>query len=414
MIKIHKEPIIVQLLHIPEVIAILKFKYNDLCMKWQKQSANTGDVDFCYFILNKVSRSFAGVIKQLPKDLSKDIMIFYLVLRALDTVEDDVKAFNGDKNLKSEYLINFHTNFNNIDGIGEKFEKTLLQKYERIGKMFSTLKVSSQEIIKNITKRMAEGMVEFLGKEIKTRKEYNLYCFYVAGLVGEGLTKLFVNNNYESDEFEKDTMSDYFVSANHGLGGLDKSMGLFLQKTNIIRDYLEDKIDNKIWWPKEIWGKHVENFNEFSEPINEERALNCLNDMILDAMELVPDVLAYLNRIKNPKVFNFCAIPQVMAIATLNKCYNNKKVFTGIVKIRKGLAVRMINEAVDIDNVNKWFSYFTKEIKGKVRSNDPNGLKMIETCNLIDVNLGPKEYGGYILKIVSTILASIYIIQIFM
>ena len=57
---------------------------------------------------------------------------------------------------------------------------------------------------------------------------------------------------------------------------------------------------------------------------------------------------------------------------------------------------------------------FTKEIKGKVISNDPNGLKMIETCNLIDANLGPKEYGSYILKIVSTILASIYIIQIFM
>ena len=414
MIKIHKEPIILQLLHIPEVIAILKFKYNDLCMKWQKQSANTGDVDFCYFILNKVSRSFAGVIKQLPKDLSKDIMIFYLVLRALDTVEDDVKAFNGDKNLKSEYLINFYTNFNNIDGIGEKFEKTLLQKYERIGKVFNTLKESSQKIIKNITKRMAEGMVEFLGKEIKTKKEYNMYCFYVAGLVGEGLTKLFVNNNYENEEFEKDTMSDYFVSAKHGLGGLDKSMGLFLQKTNIIRDYLEDKIDNKIWWPKEIWGKYVENFNDFDDPMNNERALNCLNDMVLDAMELVPDVLAYLNRIKNPKVFNFCAIPQVMAIATLDKCYNNKKVFTGIVKIRKGLAVRMINEAVDIDNVNKWFSYFTKEIKGKVISNDPNGLKMIETCNLIDANLGPKEYGSYILKIVSTILASIYIIQIFM
>lgn len=36
---------------------------------------------------------------------------------------------------------------------------------------------------------------------------------------------------------------------------LDKanSMGLFLQKTNIIRDYLEDMDDGRTWWPQDIW-----------------------------------------------------------------------------------------------------------------------------------------------------------------
>lgn len=29
-------------------------------------------------------------------------------------------------------------------------------------------------------------------------------------------------------------------------------MGLFLQKTNIIRDYLEDYVDGRAFWPQEV------------------------------------------------------------------------------------------------------------------------------------------------------------------
>ena len=42
------------------------------------------------------------------------------------------------------------------------------------------------------------------------------------------------------------------------------------------------------------------------------------------------------------EVFRFCAIPQVMAIATLSELYNNPKVFTGVVKIRKGMSAKLI------------------------------------------------------------------------
>lgn len=76
---------------------------------------------------------------------------------------------------------------------------------------------------------------------METIKDYDLYCHYVAGLVGEGLTKLMVlakfsDNSLADDGFKK---SD--------------SMGLFLQKTNIIRDYHEDLEDGRSFWPKEIW-----------------------------------------------------------------------------------------------------------------------------------------------------------------
>jgi hypothetical protein len=51
------------------------------------------DTKFCDDMLGKVSRSFAAVIRQLPKGLCLDILIFYLALRALDTIEDDMTAF---------------------------------------------------------------------------------------------------------------------------------------------------------------------------------------------------------------------------------------------------------------------------------------------------------------------------------
>ena len=45
------------------------------------------------------------------------------------------------------------------------------------------------------------------------------------------------------------------------------------------------------------------------------------------------DSLEYMSRLRDPQVFRFCAIPQVMAIATLAECYDNPKVFRAVVKI---------------------------------------------------------------------------------
>lgn len=65
------------------------------------------------------------------------------------------------------------------------------------------------------------------------------YCHYVAGLVGIGLSRLFSASELESAE----------VGEDHQLAN---SMGLFLQKTNIIRDYLEDILQGREFWPKEV------------------------------------------------------------------------------------------------------------------------------------------------------------------
>jgi farnesyl-diphosphate farnesyltransferase len=48
------------------------------------------------------------------------------------------------------------------------------------------------------------------------------------------------------------------------------------------------------------------------------------------------DCLIYLSVLRDQSVFNFCAIPQVMAIATLALVYRNPAVFQRNIKIRRG------------------------------------------------------------------------------
>ena len=71
--------------------------------------------------------------------------------------------------------------------------------------------------------------------------EYDLYCHYVAGLVGEGLSRLFAASGKEASYIGTQLE-------------LSNSMGLLLQKTNIIRDFREDVDDKRFFWPREIWG----------------------------------------------------------------------------------------------------------------------------------------------------------------
>jgi hypothetical protein len=63
----------------------------------------------------------------------------------------------------------------------------------------------------------------------------------------------------------------------------------------------------------------------------------CLNHLVSNAMTHATESLEYMARLRDPQVFRFCAIPQVMAIATLSACYDNPKVFQAVVKIPRSM-----------------------------------------------------------------------------
>ncbi|XP_048373528.1 squalene synthase-like isoform X3 [Sphaerodactylus townsendi] len=316
----------------------------------------------CFRYLNQTSRSFAAVIQALDGELRNAVCIFYLVLRALDTVEDDMTI---SLEMKVPMLQNFHSYLYQPDWKfmeSKEKDRQVLEDFPTISLEFRNLAKVYQDVIAEVCHKMGLGMAEFLEKKVDSKQDWDRYCHYVAGLVGIGLSQLFSASTLEDPIVGQDTE-------------LANSMGLFLQKTNIIRDYLEDQLEDREFWPREIWSKYAKKLSDLAKPENSDKAVQCLNELITNTLHHIPDVLIYLSRLKNQSVFHSCAILQVMAIATLAACYNNKQVFQGVVKIRKGQAVTLMMDATNIDAVKAIMYQYVEEIYQKIPSTDPSSSR---------------------------------------
>lgn len=338
-------------------------------------------VSKCYFFLDKTSRSFSSVIQELHPELKLPVALFYLILRGLDTIEDDMTI---PLETKGPILRDFHNNIAkdgwSFDGCGpDERDRELLVHFDCVVTEFKAIKPAYRTIIADITKKMGNGMADYCNKAehninaVNTVEDYDLYCHYVAGLVGEGLTRLFV---------EAKLGNPLLLDRPH----LHESMGLFLQKTNIIRDIREDWEDKRRFYPKEIWSKHVQNFDDLFKPENREKALQCSSEMVLNALVHAEECLFYLAGLKEQSVFNFCAIPQSMAIATLELVFQNHSLFERNVKITKGQACHLMMESSqNLRVVSEIFRDYAHRILKKNNPRDPNFLKISMTCSKVNI-----------------------------
>nr|ODN93281.1 farnesyl-diphosphate farnesyltransferase [Cryptococcus depauperatus CBS 7841] len=334
----------------------------------------------CWDFLDLTSRSFARVIRELEGDLARTVCIFYLVLRALDTVEDDMTIPND---IKLPLLRAMHTKLYEpewtFNGSKEK-DKIVLEEFDVIQTEFTLLNPKYQAVIADICKKMGAGMADFAAlatperpvAEVNSIADYDLYCHYVAGLVGEGLSGLFAASGKERS-FIADKLT------------LSNSMGLLLQKTNIYRDLHEDVVDGRGFWPRAIWGKYgFESMKELIDPEREKEAMWAASEMVLDALRHTTDALDYLTLLRCQSVFNFVAIPAVMAIATLERTFMNPKILRENVKIRKGETIRLIVRATNPRDVSYIFRDYARKIHAKVLKDDPNLLKISIACAQIE------------------------------
>ncbi len=337
------------------------------------------DMDFCFDALTKVSRSFAIVIQQLPQELKEAVGVFYLVLRGLDTVEDDMSL---DETIKDKHLRNFYKycylhDFR-LHGIGDTEDyKLLLANFDKVTRAFIGLKEEYKEVISDICFRMGNGMADYNAFKIQTVQDYDVYCHYVAGLVGNGLSGLFSGSGLEKAEL-KDELA------------ISNSMGLFLQKTNITRDFLEDYDAGRIFWPNEIWDKHHSELYFYKLMPESTSSVNGLNHMVMDALRHFPDCITYLQQLQNIQVFRFCAIPQLMALATLIELYNNPEVFKRNVKIRKGLTARILMDTTNMNDVRAFTLELVNELAKKMEANSNTPVEMWQYIHQIKTQLGDK------------------------
>lgn len=191
------------------------------------------DLRFYQRHLDNVSRSFAYCIQRLDSPLRDWVSLMYLLCRILDTGEDvpwshtknqkiffnKIRLYLQNKTEVSSLLLEDSDFLQNIS----VSEKKLIEDSKIIFQDFHNLSENIKTIIFELVYSMSLGMEYFLKNHTKNNKlklqnmcEVNQYCFYVAGVVGEALTRLVAFRN------EKNIDNDMISKSYH--------FGFFLQK----------------------------------------------------------------------------------------------------------------------------------------------------------------------------------------
>ena len=210
-------------------------------------------VEFYQSHLDRVSRSFAACIARLETPLRAWVSLTYLLCRILDTVEDAVwprrevqaRSFETFRQLVGQE-ISPEVESVMLDGWVREFPPTLPEG-ERLllndtGLILRDLRTAPEEIrvaILTLVNSMSAGMRHFCARNelrLSCLSEVNQYCFFVAGLVGETLSKLL-----RAIDHRLELRRELIVDAHH--------FGLFLQKVNLLKDQSRDEREGRFLVP---------------------------------------------------------------------------------------------------------------------------------------------------------------------
>lgn len=194
-------------------------------------------------LLEETSRTFALCIPLLPEPTRHEVSIAYLLFRIADTFEDSA-IWSAERRI--EALRTFETLMDEpTPANAEQCARTwtedpptdhdgyynLLEETPTVLREFTALGDEAQRIIRKHVKRTAEKMASYVQRtgtngtlQLRTMKELRVYCYAVAGIVGEMLTDLFIRNcsSLERVEAYLRQRAPYF--------------GEGLQLTNILKD----------------------------------------------------------------------------------------------------------------------------------------------------------------------------------
>ena len=202
--------------------------------------------------LDRVSRSFAFCIRQLPEPLRARVGLAYLLCRALDTVEDAI--WNSQEDQREcfdafERFIAQPAREADVRAWAARFprsipdgEKRLLAAASALFADFHALPAADRAALEGPILSMARGMRRFAERRaagalrLADQAEVNRYCFFVAGVVGEALTR--VAALYVAD-FRAD--QSRLLDSYH--------FGLFLQKVNLLKDQSADEREGRFLIP---------------------------------------------------------------------------------------------------------------------------------------------------------------------
>ena len=221
-----------------------------------KLLSQLSDNDFQAALLEGVSRTFALTIPQLPAGLYSAVANAYLLCRIVDTIEDEVSLSARQKHYFCSEFINVvktgeHSELFAVElapllsGQTIPAEHTLIHVLPRVIQITHTFEPAQIAALASCVETMAAGMPVFqalnLNNGLATLADMDNYCYYVAGCVGEMLTKLFCHYSTEIAANKEEMLR------------LSVSFGQGLQMTNILKDIWDDAERGVCWLPQDIF-----------------------------------------------------------------------------------------------------------------------------------------------------------------
>lgn len=253
-------------------------------------------------ILESVSRTFALTIPLLPANLEKVVGNTYLLCRIVDTIEDAVCIDPKTKQVLSTLFVKTVLDPSYTEEFVKESlmallnhpnrdEKDLIKNIPRVLRVLQSFDEKQRHAVAQCVQIMSEGMSYFHVRQnqagLEDLKEFEKYCYVVAGVVGEMLTTVFALH------------SAAFAKAISGKESLAIAFGQALQMTNILKDSPEDQLRGVSWKPKGV---------EQTE-------------LLVIAHQKLEDSLRYIYCIpkSEPGIRQFCFLAFGLAVLTLKK-----------------------------------------------------------------------------------------------
>lgn len=282
-----------------------------------------------------VSRTFALNINRLSGNLRKSVLLAYLYLRIADTVEDDANLPKGDKLRLLGLFSAIFAKDADVDSATEAFVKALPEYFKNSDDPNYDLCLHSQTVVPllwtldkeyvqpvcDTVVEMCEGMASSIQQmsaslekgwfTLETMSDLSRYCYYVAGIVGKLLTKVFAAKNSAITEEKLYKLQTY-----------DVSFGLALQLTNIIKDVREDSERKVCFVPEMIC--HCHGFESspamFAPNADRKARASVMKELVGEAWKHLSDAIEYTVTLprRNPQIRLFCLWPLFMAAKNLS------------------------------------------------------------------------------------------------
>lgn len=216
------------------------------------------DAAFQARMLEGVSRTFALTIPQLPPDLHPVVSNAYLLCRIIDTIEDEPALGPAAKRTFSDQFVRAVSGEEPAERFAAALtpllsestlatERELIQETPRVLAITHGFAPVQRDALATCVRVMGDGMVRFQEQKnargLDDLAAMDRYCYHVAGVVGEMLTRLFCEHS-PAIARQRDRLMPLAVSFGQGL-----------QMTNILKDIWADLDRGACWLPRSVFGQ---------------------------------------------------------------------------------------------------------------------------------------------------------------